>query len=49
VDAGSTQNVVMLCSMFCYIAGYQLGFGPVLFLNFFLWKSVARPSLLQSR
>jgi hypothetical protein len=29
VDAGSTQNVVMLCSMFCYIAGYQLGFGPV--------------------
>lgn len=29
VDAGYTQKVVILCSMFFYIAGYQLGFGPV--------------------
>ena len=28
-DAGSTQNAVILCSMFFYISGYQLGFGPV--------------------
>jgi sugar porter (SP) family MFS transporter len=28
-DAGSTQKVVILCSMFFYIAGYQLGFGPI--------------------
>ncbi|KAL3915053.1 MAG: hypothetical protein SGILL_005826, partial [Bacillariaceae sp.] len=29
VDAGSKQKAVILCSMFFYIAGYQLGFGPV--------------------
>lgn len=26
---GSTQKLVILCAMFCYIAGYQVGFGPI--------------------
>jgi sugar porter (SP) family MFS transporter len=26
---GSTQKLVILVAMFCYIAGYQVGFGPI--------------------
>merc|ERR1712157_163387 len=26
---GSTQQLVILCAMFFYIAGYQVGFGPI--------------------
>ena len=28
-DSDSTQKLVILCAMFFYIAGYQIGFGPI--------------------
>lgn len=28
-ESGSTQKFVILCAMFIYIAGYQVGFGPI--------------------